>query len=542
MKSSKSKAPFRGWGVKAPFRGLGVLLLFSLPMMAERPKLVVGIMVDGLRQEHLDAFRNYFVEGGLKTFMYGGTALPHMRYPTASAGNAPDVATVMAGTTPAYHGIAGNVYFDRRKGHEESVLLDADQVGIGTQHSYSAHRLLSTTVVDELVLATEGNARCYAIGIDPEAAIMLGGHTARSATWVDDVQLQWVTTGYYSEGLPSYADLMNVDGRFDSTAYVRWTPLFPVNSYVWNANRQARAFDYVPAQSLDNESSASILRRTPAANTLVTDLALQLLKGEGLGQGYYPDMLMLQYTVCTPHDPFASVHSIEKEDMYMRLDREVKRLLEAIDWEAGMERTVVVLFANQSDTHTPIGLGNNKIPSGYFNAGRAVALLNTYLMALYGQERWVEGYSGKHIFLNRRKIEEQRLDLREMQEVTAEFMLEFEGIRAAYTAAQVRNQPLSDDFEAMALRNSYHKDSGGDVVVTLLPGWMEVDNRNRPVGGTAGTAVEVPAFLYGGGIPRQVVDKPCDMTDLAPTLTALLSIPAPNACIGQPIEEVVGGE
>ena len=540
------KAPFRGLGVIAPFRGLGVvsllLLLHVLPAVAERPKLVVGILVDGLRQEHLDAFHDYFVEGGLKTLMHGGTALPHMRYSTASAGNAPDVATVMTGATPAYHGVAGNVYFNRHKGHEESVLLDADQVGIGTQHSYSAHRLLSTTVVDELTLATGGQARCYAVGIDPEATIMLGGHTARSATWIDDVQLQWVTTGYYAEGLPACADLMNVDGRFDSTAYVRWTPLFPVNSYVWNARRDARAFDYVPAQPLGNQTSPSILRRTPAANTLVTDLALQLLRGEGLGQGYYPDMLLLQYTVRTPGDPFASVHSIEKEDMYMRLDKEVKRLLEAVAWEAGMERTVIVLFANQSDTHTPVELGNSKIPSGYFNAGRAVALLNTYLMALYGQERWVEGYSGKHIFLNRRKIEEKRLDLREMQEVTAEFMLEFEGIRSAYTAPQIRNQPLSGDFEAMALRNSYHKDSGGDVVVTLLPGWMEVDNHNQPVGGTASTAVEVPVFFYGGNVPRQTVGTPYDMTDLAPTLTALLGIPTPNACTGQPIKEAVGGE
>ena len=137
------KSSIRNILSKAPFRGLGVvsllLLLHVLPAVAERPKLVVGIMVDGLRQEHLDAFHDYFVEGGLKTLMHGGTALPHMRYPTASAGNAPDVATVMTGATPAYHGVAGNVYFNRHKGHEESVLLDADQVGIGTQHKQGAH-------------------------------------------------------------------------------------------------------------------------------------------------------------------------------------------------------------------------------------------------------------------------------------------------------------------------------------------------------------------------------------------------------------------
>lgn len=535
------KVPFRG------FRGAGVvgtILLYSLPLLAqpatERPKLVVGIMIDGLQQEHINAFRDYFETDGLKAIIEGGSSFRHVRYDIVSAGNAPDMATVMTGTTPSYHGIAGNVHYNRNRREEESVLLDPHQVGIGTDRSYSAHRLLASTLVDELMLATSGNARTYAVAIDPETAIMFGGHTARSVAWIDDTFLKWVTTGYYSEGLSPHADLMNVNGSFDSIANVKWTPLFPTNSYVWNKDHSTKPFSYLPSAPRSKETSQTLLRNTPASNTLVTELALKLIKEEQLGKGYHPDLLLLQYTVRTPGEPFASVHSIEKEDMYLRLDKELKRLLAGIEWEAGLEHTLVFVFSNKSDTHTPIELGDNKIPAGYFSANRSVALLNTYLMALYGQERWVDGYSGKNIFLNRRKIEEMRMNLKEMQETTASFMLEFEGIRSAYTAGEIRNQAFSHDLDAVNIRNSYHKDSGGDVVISLLPGWIEVDNRNEPVGGTGATTAEIPVFFYGWKIPKQKIERSYDIIDLAPTITSMLGIPAPNACIGRPMEEIAG--
>ncbi len=513
-------------------------LMSPLLLSAAPPRLVVGIMVDGLQREHLDAFHGYFVDGGLKTIIDGGTSFSHIRYSITPSGNASDVATVVTGVRPAYHGITGNVFFNRRTGREESILLDNNQAGIGTELGYSAHLLLSSTFSDELVMSTSRLARCYAVGIDPETVIMLGGHTARSVAWIDDIHGHWATTSYYGEGLSLYADRMNMDGRFDSISYRRWTPLFPLNSYVWNPNRDARAFDLVPAQPPLGKSRAAILRRTPAANTLVTELALALLKGEHLGHGTASDVLMLQYTVRIPNEEFASVRSIEKEDIYMRLDLEVKRLLQTIKQEIGMEQTIVFLFANQSEAHSPAELAENKIPSGYFNSGRATALLNTYLMALYGHERWVSGYSGKHIFLDRLKIEERGLDLCEMQGTVAAFMLEFEGVRSSYTASEIRNLSAFASAEGMAVHNCYHKDSGGDVVISLLPGWIEVDQHDRPVGCTASAPTDVPVFFYGGSVPRQVVTTPYDMTDLAPTLAAMLGIRAPNACTGQIIKEL----
>ena len=513
-------------------------LLWSQPAK-EKPKLVVGIMIDGLQQEHIGAFWNYFGTRSLKSIIEEGTSLNQVRYNIVSAGNASDVATFMTGTTPSYHGVAGNQYFNRKKKHEESILLDTDQIGIGTSYSYSAHKLLSSTILDELMLSNSGNSKSYAIAIEPEVAIMMGGHTAKSVAWIDDVFMKWVTTGYYSDGLSSYADRMNVDGTFSDITEAKWQPLSPINSYVWNLAGTNKAFEYKPSARKNTNSSQTILRNTPSANTLVTELALKLIRGERLGKDLYPDMLMLQYTVRTPNEQFSTIKSVEKEDMYLRLDKDMKRLMERINWDVGFENTLIFVFSNISGAHTPIELGNNKIPSGYFNANRSVALLNTYLMALYGQEKWVEGYSGKNIFLNRLKIEEKRLNLQEMQQITADFMLEFEGIRSAYTATQILNQPFSTDHDAVNIRNSYHKNSGGDVVISLLPGWLEVDNSNNPIGETNSTNSEVPVYFYGWKIPKQQINKTYNITDIAPTLSFLLDIPFPNASIGKPIEEMI---
>ena len=512
--------------------------LFAQPAQ-DRPRLVVGIMIDGLQQNHINELWHHFGTRSLKMIIEDGTSLNRVRYNIVSAGNASDVATVMTGTTPMFHGVSGNRFFNRRTSREESILFDPNQVGIGTSHTFSARRLLSSTILDELVLSSGGRSRAFVVAIDPETAIMLGGHTARSVMWIDDVFTRWATTGYYSGGLSRHADRMNVDGTFTQIVDTRWQPLRSPNTYIWNFEGTNRSFSHQASTRRECSSTQTILRTTPAANTLVTELAMRLIREERLGRGSHTDMLLLQYTVRTPNEAFSAVRSMEKEDMYLRLDREIRRLLERIHWDVGFENTLIFVFSNISSTHTPLELGENQIPSGFFNAHRSIALLNTYLMALYGQERWVEGYSGRNIFLNRRLIEERNLDLREVQQLVADFMLEFEGVRATYTSTQVRNQPFSNDRDAVNIRNSFHKNTAGDVIFSLLPGWLEVDNQNNPIGEITSTNTETPVYFFGWRIPRQQINSVHYITDIAPTLSRILGIPFPNASIGNVIEAVI---
>jgi hypothetical protein len=516
------------------------LSLFARPDAPERPRLVVGIMVDGLQQKHVDLLWNYLDTNGFKQIITKGANCENVYYNIVSAGNASDIASVMTGSIPYYNGVAGTNYYSRSDRDIISIIQDDNQIGIGTKQTVSAHNLLSSTVMDELMLAYPNKSKSYVVALNAEDAIMLGGHTAKSVAWIDDEQLKWVTTGYYSDGLSRWADEMNVNGTFKNYTERTWGPLFNINTYSSKPNREDKkwGFNYEPTTKKSKNSESTILKRTPSANGLVAELGLKILDEEQLGMDIYPDMLMLQFTVRTPFEKTSALQSAEKEDMYLRLDREIQTLLQKIDAKVGLDKTLIFVFGNQTDVHSPSELGDNKIPAGYFNADRSMALLSTYLIALYGQERWIDGYYGKNIFLNRQKIEEKKLNLREMQRTVSEFMLEFEGIQAAYPASEVLNMGGNANTEMVRIRNSSNKNSVGDVIITLLPGWIEVDNKNNPVGESNAIVSYSPVYFYGWQIKPQTISTSYQTTDIAPTISRILDIPMPNASIGKPIEEL----
>lgn len=506
----------------------------------ERPRLVIGIMVDGMQQKHLDVLWNYLDPNGFKRIIERGASCQNVSYNIVSAGNASDVATVMTGTTPYYNGVAGNNYFKRNNREIQSILHDDNQVGIGTPLKVSAHYLLSSTILDELMLAYPAKSKSYAVAINPEEAIMMGGHTATSVSWIDDVNMKWSTTGYYVDGLSRLADDMNVNGMFNNYSTRLWGPMFNINTYFSKPFNEDKkwGFRYDPSTKKSKTSASSILKTTPSANGLVAELGLKIINDEQLGTDIYPDMLMLQFTVRTPNEKTSALQSAEKEDMYLRLDKDIQNLLQKIDIKIGLDKTLVFMFANQTDVHSPSELGANKIPAGYFNARRSMALLSTYLMAIYGQERWIDGYYGKNIFLNKQKIEEKKLNLREMQQTIADFMFEFDGIQSAFPSSQILNMGGNADSEMVRIRNSTHKNTVGDVIITLLPGWMEVDDKNMPVGESNAIVSYTPVYFYGWQIKPQKIANSYQTTDIAPTLSRILNIPMPNSSTGRPIEEL----
>ena len=515
--------------------------LFAQPPATARPRLVIGIMVDGLQQKHLDLLWNYFDSNGFKKIITQGANCRNVSYNIVSAGNASDIATVMTGSTPYYNGIVGNNFYNKSLDEVQSIIEDVDQIGIGTNQSLSAHKLLSSTMGDELMLAYPNKSKCYVVAIGAEEAIMLGGHTAKSVAWIDDVNMKWITTGYYSDGLSHWADEMNMNGLFQNYLTRTWGPLFNINTYLSKPNREDKkwGFYYDPTTKKNKNTPVSILKTTPSANGLVTELGLRILDKEQLGNDIYPDMLLLQFTVRTPFEKTSALQSAEKEDIYLRLDKDLQNILQKIDVNVGLDKTLIFLFGNQTEVHSPTELGENKIPAGYFNADRSLALLSSYLMAIYGQEKWILGYYGKNIFLNKEKIAAKKLNFSEFQKTVADFMIEFEGIQSAFPSNLVLNMSGNSNSEMARLRNSTNKNCVGDIIITLLPGWIEVDNKKHPIGESNAIVSYTPLYFYGWKIKPQIISSSYQTTDIAPTISRILDIPIPNACIGKPIEELV---
>ena len=510
--------------------------VFSQEKQSEPPRLVVGIKIDGLQADHLQKMWKYFTPGGFRKIVSESAVAEKMQHNIVSAGNTADVATFVTGTFPFYHGISGDYHYNRLDNQVVSVLVDKNQAGIGTKDNFSAHRLLSSTISDELILSNP-LSQVHSIAIEPEDAVMLGGHNATSVTWIDDVANKWVTTTYYSKGLSRWADLMNVNGTFKQMISERWIPSASISTYLNPTSKGSRtaSFSYNPTERREGSTVKSNLKNTPASNALVSELAKSIFDNEQLGTDKNTDLLLLQYTVKIPNQIASSLTNAEQEDMYIRLDRNLQSLLSSIISTVGNDRVLVFLVGSGTDFHSPIELGKNQIPAGLFNADRALALLNTYLMAIYGQEKWVSGYYGKNIYLNKKKIEDKKLNLNEFQNRITEFMAEFEGVQAAYSVSGLVSFSGESSDVRTKFRNSYHKNTSGDIVLTLMPGWVEVDNKGRVVGEANSPMTHVPFYLMGSGIKSQRILN-ANTTDIAPTLAELMGIPVPNASVGKAIE------
>lgn len=513
---------------------LGLTLGLHAQLSPVPPRLVVGIQVDGLQHRHLEQLWYRFDANGFRKLVGLGANMSQVHFNVISAGSAPDIATIMTGSTPYYHGITGNQFFNRTSSNVESILHDEYQDGVGTRNKFSSHFMLSSTFVDELMMANQGKSKAYVVAIDPEEAVLMGGHTANSAVWLDETKTKWVSSSYFKDGLPARVDSMNNSGFMEGMAKMKWTPFHSPKTYVANLQDiKDRKYDF------EYKLSDKNLKKSPVANVLVAEMGLSLLESGGLGKDASPDVLMLQFTVKTPQEKTLTLRNMEKEDMYLRLDKELQSLTEKIEKAVGTDRVLFVLFGNQSNTHLPAELGENSIPSGYFNANRSMALLSSYLMAIYGPEKWIKGYYGKNIFLNKEKILEYKLNLRDFQQTVADFMVEFEGVQTAYTFNQLMNTGADNNNEMARLRNTIHKKTVGDVLFTLLPGWLELDDNLKAVGEMNEMISFTPLYFYGWRIQPETIRTNYQITDLAPTITRILNVPFPNANLGKPMTEIL---
>jgi len=432
---------------------IALSVIFYAPVSAS-PRLTVVVVVDGLRQDNLNQLRPYWQQGGLRTLSEEAFQttidFPHLVY-----GGNETTATLMTGVTPSQHGYSMDTYFSRSDRRAHLLLEDNTLNGIGTPVAYSPKALLSPTIGDVLRMRVGSKAKIFAVGIHPETTVLLAGHSANACCWIDADKQAWVTTSYYPLGLPSAADEMNINGRFAELATRVWQPRLNITSYISPTDRELRkSFSY---------DSSDILLQSPVANTMVVELALAIQKSEQLGGDPVPDLLLLELNTITPVATADRIQSAEQEDMYLWLNQDIGFLIEQLQKRLGKENVDFLVVGRPilgigSETFRTAGMQVNT-----FNIDRAAALVSTYLMALYGHERWVDGGYGQSIFLNRTLIEQKKMSLPTIQRQVANFLMEFEGVQTAF--------PQNEALLYPELASSMNKRQG-DVVFTLLPGWQ----------------------------------------------------------------------
>ena len=460
------------------------------------PRLTVVAVVDGLTTENLAMLRPYWQQGGLRTLSeeaYQTTvAFPQLVY-----GGNETTATLVTGETPDRHGYTMDTYFSRRDRRIHAMLKDEEVHGIGTSIHIGPKALLARTITDRMRILYPA-AKIYAIGIQPETTVLLAGHAANACCWIDAASHKWVATAAYTEGLPTAAYDYNNGGRFDILAAHQWTPRMDIPMYNHPTEQERKkSFSY---------AVKDILTKSPEANTLVIELALALQKDQKLGTDATPDLLMLQFNTLSPLAQSDAIESAEQEDMYLRLNQDLGYLMEQLDKRIGRANYQVLVVGRPVLGTSAQTLSDLHMPVQQFNVDRAAALTGTYLMALYGHERWVDGSYGQSLYLNRTLIEQKRLSLETIQRQVANFLMDFEGIQIAMPGHEAMLHPL--------LGSTLCKRHTGDVVFVLQPGWQLMQDERHAIDRVIDDKPKVPLMLWSGTL-RPMPQNQLTATDVA---------------------------
>lgn len=516
------------------------------------PKLVVGIVVDQMRYDYLTRFSNRFGEGGFKRLMNEGFDCQNNHFNYIPTYTAPGHASVFTGTTPATHGIIGNDWYDKDGGEDVYCVNDKNYQTVGAPDKsgqMSPRRLKVSTVTDQLRLHTQFRSKTIGIAIKDRGAILPAGHTANAAFWFDGGEEgKWVTSTYYLDKLPDWAVKFNQSGKVES--YMKpWATLYDVKTYVESGSddnvyeglfkgETKPTFPHdLPKLRKDNKNF-DILKSTAYGNSITTDFAIAAVTGEQLGKGNETDFLTLSYSSPDYVGHMFGVNSVEVQDTYLRLDQDLERFMLFLDTEVGKGNYVIFLTADHGAVHVPAYLSDHKIPAGYFDSSSFRKYLKEFSAQKFDGNDLIKNISNKQVFLDEKLISEKDYDLDDVEEAFAQAILKFPKIAEAYTATAMRNTDFSKGT-ANLLQNGYNQKRSGNVLYTLKSGVISYSKTGSTHGSGYDYDTHVPLLFYGWGIRQGSTVRKTNITDIAPTIAALLGISMPDGTTGIPLEFVM---
>jgi predicted AlkP superfamily pyrophosphatase or phosphodiesterase len=522
---------------------------------AEKPKLVIGIIIDQMRYDYIYKYWNKYENNGFKRLINEGSFCKNARFNYIFTQSAPGFATISTGTNPSVHGIISNEWYAQLQDKKVHCTRDDDVTTIGggeDAEKHSPKNLISATIGDELKLATYKMAKVISVSFDPSSAVITAGHLANGAFWFDTYSGKWVTSSYYQKEIPAWVTDFNNKKLPDTYLDRKWETLLPDSLYIEsladkNGYEQGIkgqiTFPYdlniLSRNNLkDSYRDFSILKYTPFANNLVKDFALSSIVSENLGKDEYTDYLCVNFSATEYIGQLYGLSSIEMEDAYLRLDKDIKHFLDFIDGYLGKGNVLVYLTSNHGATYNPKLMTDMGVPSGTFIQSQAISLLKSYLNIIYGNGEWVKYYNNQQLFLNRNLIQDSKLSLENVQNDVSQFLLQFTGVVNVATATMMQKNNYTDGvFQKM--QNSFNQKRSGDVFINLEPGWTERNDIAASHNSGYDYDTHVPLIFYGWKINRQTIYEPVDMTDIAPTISTFLDIPFPSGSTGKPIIQLV---
>jgi len=518
-----------------------------------KPKLVVGIVVDQMRYDYLTQFENKYSEGGFKRMLNEGYNCKNNHYNYIPTYTGPGHASVYTGTTPENHGIIANDWYDKYIKKEVYCASDANYASVGVEGKWegkmSPHRMQTTTITDQLRLATQQRGKVIGIAIKDRGAILPAGHAANGAYWFYGKDKgNWITSTYYRNDLPTWVKEFNAADEAEK--YMKpWNTLYDINTYTESGadrnsfegtfkGKTTATFPYDLEALKDENGGFDILKATAYGNSLTTDFAIAAIHGEQLGQDADTDFLALSYSSTDYVGHRFGVNSKEIEDTYIRLDKDIERLFSVLDQQVGKGNYTIFLTADHAAVHVPSYLQSINIPAGYFDHKALKLHLVDFLNTNYGSEQLIENISSGQVFLNHAEIKRLKLSATAIENALQRELLSYDKITKVYTRTTLMNAEFTSGI-AGALQKGFSQKRSGDVCFVLDIATISYSRTGSTHGSGFNYDTHVPLLFYGSGIAQGETLQRTVIPDIAPTISALLQISFPNGATGNPIESVI---
>lgn len=518
-----------------------------------KPKLVVGIVVDQMRYDYLTRFYNKYGEGGFKRMMNEGFNCKNNHFNYIPTKTAPGHTSIYTGTTPKYHGVIGNNWYDKSTKKTVYCAGDDSVNSLGTTAAsgkMSPHRMKTTTFADENRLFTQMRGKTIGISFKDRGAILPAGHTANAAYWFHGKnEGHFISSTYYMTELPKWVNDFNASDIAESYFKV-WNTLYDINTYSESGDdlntfeggfkqiKETATFPYDLSVLKNKTNGFDIVKVTAYGNSITTDFALAALEGEQLGQDDITDVLTVSYSSTDYVGHNFGVNSKEIQDTYLRLDKDLERFFNALDLKVGKGNYTVFLTADHGAVNVPSYLKSIKIPSGYLNNKAARTKLNTFLLETFSASNLIENVSNDQIFLNRARIRELKLDLKEVQESIVNELITYENVDKVYSATTMSTVLFTTGVEEL-LQNGYNQKRSGDILIVPNPAFISYGKTGSTHGSGLNYDTHVPLLFFGKGIKHGQTLQKTTIIDIAPTVSALLGISFPNGATGRPLEFVL---
>ena len=518
-----------------------------------KPKLVVGIVVDQMRWDYVNKFKPFFkTQNGFLKLMNQGASCNNNLIPYLPTVTACGHTAVYTGSTPAIHGITGNSWYDNIQQRMVYCVEDNSVQAVGIENSsagkMSPLNVWTTTIGDELKLATNFKSKVFGVSLKDRGAIIPAGHSADGAFWYDSKSGNFISSTYYGKTLPFWLTNYNNAKKVDSFYKLGWRLSLPAAVYEANCDadqneyesspfgKEAKGFPYDLDQFIGKDYGK--VSSSPFGNNLVLDVATQTLINEKMGLDDITDLLAVSFSSPDYIGHAFGPNSWETLDGYIKLDEILAQFFNTLDQKVGKDNYTVFLTADHAVAPIPGYAQKNKIPNGTISDDGIKNELGKMLTSKGLSSKLISAITEFNIYFNHKLMDSLQVNQDKVIALITNYLEQKSNILQVVELRKAAIAPLPQSIRERIV-NGFNPQRSGDLIFITKSGVVGGGNTGTGHGVFYNYDAHIPLLFYGKGIKKGQINSVNYMTDIAPTITTLLGIQMPSGSIGKPILEVI---